>query len=236
MISILIPVYNTNKQFIYDCINSCLEQTFQQFEIVIVDNGSDNIETIQALNYFSNLEKISVYRCERQAGKKNLSIALNFGIKKCKYNLVARMDSDDIMDEKRLEKQYKYFVENSEVDILGGQIYIPAWGSVTSHPNIITKQVAANSTWFINHPTVMFKKEKILSIAGYKEEPEHFAEDYDLWLKSLTAGLQIHNLQDIIVYYRVHENNLSKTTERSINLRDSLEQARLEFMIKNDLS
>ena len=236
MISILIPVYNTNKQFLYDCINSCFRQTFQQFEIVIVDNGSNSVETIDTLHYFSKLEKIFVYKCERQAGKKNLSVALNFGLEKCKYNLVVRMDSDDVMDEKRLEKQYEYFLEHAEVDILGGQIYIPAWGSITNHPNIITKQLAASSTWFINHPTVMFKKEKILSIGGYKEEPEYFAEDYDLWLRSLTEGLQIHNLHDVIVYYRVHENNLSKTTERNSNLLQSLEQARLEFIQKNDIS
>lgn len=235
MISILIPVFNTNKQFLIDCINSCLKQTFQEFEIIIIDNGSNNIETVEVLESFSNLEKISVYRCERQNGKKNLSVALNFGLEKCKYNLVARMDSDDVMDERRLEKQFKYLLDNPEVDILGGQIYIPAWGSITNHPNIITKQFAASSTWFINHPTVIFKKEKILSIGGYKEEPEYFAEDYDLWLRSITEGFQIHNLNDVIVYYRVHENNLSKTTEKNSNLLQSLEQARLEFIQKNDI-
>jgi glycosyltransferase involved in cell wall biosynthesis len=92
MISILVPVYNTKKQFLEDCINSCLKQSFKEFEIILIDNGSVLQETIDTLEKFSKLEKISIYKCDRQAGKKNLSIALNFGLSKCKYNLINELN------------------------------------------------------------------------------------------------------------------------------------------------
>jgi glycosyltransferase involved in cell wall biosynthesis len=187
------------------------------------------------------LEIANLYKDSR---RKVLSDGINIGlvwrlnkiINLANGHYLDRMDSDDVMHEERLQKQYKYLQENPEVDILGGQIFIPTWTTTTAHPPIITKSFAAHSTWFINHPTVMFKKDRIISIGAYKDTPEYFAEDYDLWLRALTEGLQIHNLHDIIVYYRVHENNLSKTTEKNVNLHVLLEKMRLEFIRKNDLS
>ena len=66
-----------------------------------------------------------------------------------------------------------------------------------------------NSIWFINHPTVMFNKEKIVEIGGYREEPEFIAEDYELWTRSLKNNLNIYNMNDILIKYRVHDSNLT---------------------------
>jgi len=68
----------------------------------------------------------------------------------------------------------------------------------------------------------MFKKDKILSIGGYKEEPELFAEDYELWIKSLINNLKIRNLKDVVVFYRSHDNNLTRKTEKSSTYYDDL--------------
>ena len=222
MISILIPVYNTAAIFLNECINSCLNQTFKNYEIVIIDNGSTNQDTLDILNKYTGRDNIKVFKCDRIEGKKNLSVALNYGLQKCKYNLIARMDSDDIMCHDRLQKQKDFFMTNEDVDILGGQIKIFPQGQITNHKNIITKDIALNSYWFINHPTVMFKKDKILSIGGYKEEPELFAEDYELWIKSLINNLKIRNLKDVVVFYRSHGNNLTRKTEKSPTYYDDL--------------
>ncbi len=234
MISILIPVYNTDKILLQNSINSCLSQTFNDYEIIIINNGSNNNETLKILEKYSKNNKIKIYDCERQDNKKNISVALNFGLQKCNYNLIARMDSDDIMHSERLYKQYKYITDN-DVDILGGQIIINN-KEATSHPAIITKKIAANSTWFINHPTVMFKKDKILSIGGYKDEPVYLAEDYELWLRCLSSDMSIHNLLDIILFYYQHNNNETQKTQNMDSFYNYLNKLRMEFIQKNDIS
>ena len=209
MISVVIPNYNTNFVFFKECIDSILQQTFQNYEIIIIDNGSEEKNIEMYKNYINKFDKdIKFIHCERQINKKNLSIAVNNGIKISKYNIIARMDADDIMMPQRLEKQYNYFI-NNKVDILGGQLQYLHNNQVTNHPTIITKEMPINSIWFINHPTVMFNKEKILEIGGYREEPEFIAEDYELWTRSLKNNLNIYNMKDILIKYRVHDSNLT---------------------------
>lgn len=235
MISILIPVYNTKKDFLKQSVISCLKQSFQNFEIVLIDNQSDNKETLELLEKMKNNQKIKIYNCDRQNGKKNLSVALNFGIQMCNYDLIARMDSDDIMSQDRLQKQFDYMVANKDVSILGGQLETIHNNSKTSHPKIISKEYALKNDWFINHPTVMFRKNKILQLGGYKETPEFFPEDYDLWLRALSNGLSIHNINDIVLYYRVHENNLTSYTQSKSEYFVNLLNIKKEFASKNDI-
>ena len=164
MISVLIPVYNTNPLHLKECLESCLFQTIDDYEIVIVDNGSDNVNTLNLLKQIEKQEKVRLFVCPRQENKKNLSVALNYGLSKCKFNLVARMDSDDVMCHDRLEKQKKYLDLYTDVDIVGGQIKIFPQGTKTRHPEFIDKNIALSSFWFMNHPTVMYKKDKIISL------------------------------------------------------------------------
>lgn len=224
MISVLIPVWNTPPIYLKECIDSCLFQTIQDYEIVIVDNESNSQHTLDLLNQYKSNDKIKVFTCPRQEGKKNLSVALNYGLKYCKYNLVARMDSDDIMIYDRLQKQRDYMLSNKDVDILGGQIYVFPHNYSTNHQKLVTKQLALSSQWFINHPTVMFKKDKILNIGGYREYPELFAEDYDLWIKCLINDYKIVNLPDVLVRYRAHDNNLTKKTMTNPNYNKDMKE------------
>ena len=224
MISVLIPVYNTKPAHLKECVLSCLYQTIDNYEIVIVDNGSDNLATLNILKEFEKQEKIRLFSCPRQQGKKNLSVALNYGLQRCKFDLVARMDSDDIMCHDRLEKQKKFLDNNSNIDIVGGQIKIFPTGIKSKHPHVVDKDVALRSFWFLNHPTVMYRRHKIISVGSYKEEPVLFAEDYELWLKCIRNNLKIRNIQDVVVLYRMHENNLSKLTETNPNYINMLKQ------------
>ena len=234
MISILMPVYNTEKEDLIKSIESCLAQTINNYEIVIVDNGSDKEETIQVLDKYKSVDKIKVINCERKEEHKNFSLALNHGLKNCNYDLVARMDSDDVMVSTRLEKQYSYFLSNPDVDILGGQIIINN-SNVTNHPHIVTKQIGAYSGWFLNHPTVMYKKQKIINVGGYRSKPIHIAEDYELWLRCLTNNFVIHNLPDVVVYYKYHDLNLTNKTQKMDNYYQYLKQVGEEYRIQNDI-
>ena len=235
MISVLMPVYNTSKQFLVSSLESCLNQTVNDYEIVVIDNGSSNDDTISILHeYSAKHAKVKVYKCPRQPDKKNLSVALNYGLTKCEYNLVARIDSDDLMTPDRLEKQLLYMRKNPDIDILGGQIFILQQRSITRHPPVITKKTPLQIHWFINHPTVMYRRDKILEIGGYKEVPVHFAEDYELWLRALTHGLQMRNLNEIIVHYNLHPGSLTNTAKQSPDYQKQVTVALAEFVEKNN--
>lgn len=235
MISILMPVYNTNSYDLHNSIDSCLEQTFKNFEIIIVNNSSNLDETIKTLDHYSANNKIKIFNCERHFDEKNISNALNCGLEKCSYDLVARMDSDDIMLPERLEKQYAYMLENSNVDILGTQIIINNL-NITNHPLVITNKIAANSTWFLNHPTVLYKKQKIIDIGGYKNKPSYIVEDLELWFRCLTNGLVIHNLPEVLLKYNFNNNNETKKTEKMNNYHDYFNQIIKNFRDNNDIS
>lgn len=229
MISILIPIYNTKVEYIDACLNSIYDQTFDDgYEIIIVNNESTDQHTI---DYLKNLRQAMtyVYNCPRQAGKKNLSIALNYGLTKCSYEYIARIDSDDIMLPERLERQIHYMISNPHVDVLGTQLQ-NMFGAkhVTNHPLNIPQDYYKMSTHFISHPSVMFKKSKIVSLGGYKESPDHIPEDFVLWTKALKNGLTIHNLPDILVHYRNREDNLSEIDSRHKEWYEAIYQAIME--------
>ncbi len=213
MISVVIPIYNTNPEHFRECISSILSQSLQDFEVVIVDNGSRK-------EYYDEYEKICddprllLKKIDRIQGMKNLSRAVNFGIKVSKFDLIARMDADDIMHKNRLEKQVNYFKTN-EVDILGGQICFLGTTNIKTHPETIGLDYPLRDFWVMNHPTVAFRKEKIIEIGGYAEKPSYLAEDYELWTRALSKGLSIQNLQEVLVYYRVSPNSLTNIDKQN---------------------
>lgn len=234
MISILMPVYNTDPNDLEKSIESCLNQTFTNYELIIVDNESDNSGTINIINKYKNNKTIKIVYCQREQESKNISVALNYGLTFCNYELVARMDSDDIMTQDRLKKQYEYFSKNPEVDVLGGQIIINNKDR-TNHPKIITKNYAAFSTWLLNHPAVMFRKSKIMNIGAYKSKPKYIAEDYELWLRCLTNNYVLHNMPDVVLYYKYHNNNETSKTQNMQHYYDYMDQIINEFRVKNDI-
>ena len=217
MISVLIPVYNTKSEYLKECFDSVLNQTWSAFEIVVINNESTNYDTIEVLNdlFVRQLPNVKMATVKRQQGKKNLSIALNAGLQLCEFEYIARLDSDDIMLPDRLEKQIHYMITNPHVDILGTQSQ-NMFGDkyVTDHPLHVPKDYYRVSTHFINHPSVMFKKSKIISIGGYKEFPDHIPEDFVLWVKALKNGMTIHNLPEILIHYRNRQDNLSEIDSR----------------------
>lgn len=233
MISVLMPVYNTDPTFLAGAIESCLHQTIEDYEIIIIDNESDNPETLNVLSIYSKKDKIKIYVCPREKDKNNISIALNMGLEKSKYNIIARMDSDDLMFHDRLEKQVRYMQENPEVDIVGAQMKIIPDNYYTNHPLEITPQLASKSSWFINHPTVTYRRQKIINIGGYKDMPQHGAEDYILWMTAIRNKVLIKNMHEPVLFYRSHGNNLTRQREKHQSYYSSIkfQQNKLKEMI-----
>lgn len=226
MISILLPIYNTSSEYLNDCFNGIFNQTFKEYEVIAVNNGSDNQETLDFLSTLSKFNNVKVVDCERKENAKNLSIALNTGLKHCQYDYIARIDSDDVMQPERLEKQITHLIINNYLTVLGTQMYhIQPPYHTTQLPLIIEQQIYYRSNHFLNHPTVMFVKEHILSIGGYKEFPNFIPEDLILWIKLLKHGFRLGNLPDILVGYRNNPKSLSYTDSKHFEWHDEIRKA-----------
>ncbi|MEN6494802.1 MAG: glycosyltransferase [Thermoguttaceae bacterium] len=147
---------------------------------------------------------------------------MNAGLRQCRAAIVARMDPDDVMLPPRLDRQLAYLAEHPEVDILGAQIEVfdDATGKSlrrTNHAAVVTDelidgQASARNIWFLNHPTVMFRKASLERIGGYPEQ-YRYAEDLACWLTARRAGLVIHNLPEVLVRYRHHPAQIGSRPE-----------------------
>lgn len=135
-----------------------------------------------------------------------LGKALNEGLKHCSYDLVARMDTDDIAKPSRFEKQICVFNEHPEIDICSAWIdeFEGDISHITSTRKVPEKRKEiiqyAKSRCPINHPVVMFKKCAVLAAGGYQHFP--LFEDYYLWIRMLANGAKFYNIQESLLYFR----------------------------------
>lgn len=205
------PVYNTNSSWLEQSILSCLNQTIQNFELLIIDNDSTDEKTLNTLNRFKNIDKVKILKSPKISGKRGVSTSLNMGIKNSIYDYIARMDSDDWMYPERLEIQTQFLDKNNDVDILGTQIKIIQTNFISSHPEVINKEniINGNIHWFMNHPTVMFRKTLFEKVGLYQEEPELFPEDLELWTRCISKNIKIRNLPNVLLNYNYHNTNTS---------------------------
>lgn len=203
--SVLMSVYiKEYPEYLKESITSMLLQTVPSDDIVIVCDGPLTDELNQVLDKFKAKyqDTINIIRLKENVG---LGKALNIGLRHCRNQLVARMDSDDISMENRCENQLKVF-KQQEVDIVGTSV-LEFDGTVT---NIISKKSTPNSHKEIssyskkrnpfNHPSVMFKKDTVMAAGGYKPFP--YFEDYYLWIRMLEYGAKAYNIEEPLLYMR----------------------------------
>ena len=215
-VSILMPVFNTQPAYLAECWESIRAQTFREWELVLVDDGSTATETIAEIDRIAADSRVVLIRLHENRG---IAPALNLGLKRCRANLVARMDSDDKMMPMRLERQFVYMQAHPDVTVLGSQIQAIdketdklIWAP-TEHPEQITEgyinhQRINSEIFFLNHPSVMLRRSEVINLGGYPKY--RIAQDLGLWLKVVAAGLKIHNLTTVELHYRLHPNQISK--------------------------
>lgn len=204
--SILMSVYkNDNPQYLIESIQSMLNQTVVTNDFVIIKDGplTDQLESIIE-NYVAQYDFIHVVVLPNNVGLGN---ALNIGIKECKNELVARMDSDDYSFNTRIEKQLEYLKENPDIDLVGTQAFdfiddvndpIQYNNFPTSHQEIIKYAHSRNP---YAHPSVIFKKSKVLESGNYQQV--FLCEDYDLWIRMIQNGCKCANLAEYLFAIRV---------------------------------
>ena len=205
-ISVLMSVYvKENPTFLRDAIKSVQNQTLKPSELVLVEDGPLTPELYQVLDEVEAQSDIPVKRCPLEENQ-GLGLALRYGVLQCQYDIIARMDTDDIAVADRFEKQVQ-LMEEENLDLLGGHIAefidnpdeIVSYRRVpTQHADIVAYQRMRSA---FNHMTVMFKKDMVLKAGNY--EDGLYMEDDLLWLNMIAAGAKTGNLDQILCKVRV---------------------------------
>jgi glycosyltransferase involved in cell wall biosynthesis len=188
-----------------------LNQTFLPKEIILVRDGVVPLELQVVIDSYVSNNLFTYLPLTTNVG---LGEALNIGLSKAKYDLIARMDSDDIALPNRLEKQIECFINDPKLTVSGGQIK-----EFDSYPSKIlySRNVPLDDKEIrlflkkrnpFNHMTVMFKKENVLKVNGYKDF--YFLEDYFLWCRLSLEENKFSNLFDTLVLVRRNIDTLKR--------------------------
>lgn len=216
--SVLMSLYYKEKtQNLRECMESLLTQTVLPTEIVIVEDGPLTEELDAVLDEYvdrcqdDTLPDIQLVKLPENKG---LGLALAEGMKHCTYNLVARMDTDDISAKNRFELQLKEFEKNPELDVIGGFI---AEFSVDPDHLESTREVPLTQKDIyhyqrkrdaLNHVSVMFKRDEVLAAGNYQSAL--LMEDSLLWANMIRHHAVMHNISDVLVYVRTGEDMLKR--------------------------
>lgn len=226
LLSVLMCVCN-GEAWLKDAVDSVISQSYNDFEFIIVENGSTD-RSWEVLQSYQD-DRIRLF----QTSIRQLPYNLNFGLEQCRGKWVARMDSDDICFPDRFERQLAYVKENPDVRVLGGQTLIfnengkQASYVVPCDNNSIRRYMPFKSV--LLHPTVMYHRETILAHSGYMGGQ---SEDFELWLRlSRSKDLQFANLSEPVLHYRVHG---SQSRYKMICYAESCGLLFREFMISKN--
>lgn len=202
--SVLLSLYNKEqKEYLISCLNSLKIQTYPSNEIIIVFDGPIRYELEQIIMSYQKDLPIKIVKLSYNVG---LGKALNEGLKHCTNEWVFRMDTDDICLPDRFQKQIEYIEQNPTVVLLGTQAK-EFNGNMSKE--IATKKVPINKNEIyhfakkrnpFNHMTVAYKKSIIHQVGGYCHHM--YMEDYNLWLRIIAYGYEVHNLPEVLVNVR----------------------------------
>lgn len=209
LISVLMPVYNAQR-YVAMAVESILQQTFRDFEFLIVDDGSTD-RSLKILQRYA-AQDIRIRLISRP--NTGYVTALNQMLELAQGELVARMDADDVALPDRFANQVAFLQQHPKVVCVGGaQDWIDAAGRfLLHHPeaegNEEIQQLALTGQTPINHPSAMMRRSALQQVSGY-DEALHPAEDLDLWLKLGEIG-ELANLKTTVLQYRQHDRSVSE--------------------------
>jgi glycosyltransferase involved in cell wall biosynthesis len=211
-VSVVTSVYN-GEAYLEECVNSILNQTFQDFEYIILNNGSTD-RTPEILKSYSDPRLRIIHQ-------ENLGVpkSLNKGISLCRTDLMAHLDADDYVQPQWLEKHIEFMIQNPDVvicssryeELFNGKLY------PQSFPLIENDHKIRKSLCFMNpipHSFTTIRKPSLLKAGGY--DPKLIiAHDYDLWIRLLEEG-KGHNLNETLGVCRIHTASFSSKKERTM--------------------
>jgi glycosyltransferase involved in cell wall biosynthesis len=232
------PCYNV-ADTIDETMQSLVDQTYSEFEIVAVDDGSNDGTLARLKEWQSKEERVRVV-ARHHAG---IIPVLNAGLRQCRAPLVARMDADDHAHPERLERQVAMLEADPGLAVCatlvegfpaekvreGFRIYIGWLNQLVNH-EAITREIFIESP--LAHPSVAFRRRWVEEVGGYQEHG--WPEDYDLWLRLYLAGARFGKVPEILVSWREYEGRLTRTDSRySV---ENFIRAKAHYLCKGPLS
>ena len=218
-VSIVLP-YRDAEDTLEECIHSIHAQGLKDWELLAVnDHSSDGSQRLIS-GYAANDNRIKPI----QSAEEGLVSALNIGVKHSSSSLIARMDADDRMLPERLSRQVAFMNDNlhaglvsckvehyasSDNDTRGYAKYVQWTNEQLSHEQISLNRFVESP---LAHPSVLFRKKLFDQHGGYREG--EFPEDYELWLRFLSAGVQMNKLDQVLLQWRDRPSRLSRQSER----------------------
>lgn len=208
-VSVIIAVHN-NRPYLADAVDSILNQSLHDIELIIINDGSTDGSTALLKSYADNDRRIKLIEQEN----KGLTKSLNRAVKLANAEFIARMDDDDISLPHRLQRQLTYMQEHPEcvccgcfaeyIDAKNRRLFCRTYPK--RHEDIIQCQL---SGWggFILHPSAMFRKSAFEQVHGYDESLQ-YAQDMDLWFRLAMVG-KLANLAEYLIRYRRHAKAIS---------------------------
>jgi glycosyltransferase involved in cell wall biosynthesis len=205
LVSIVISCYN-RKDFIAETLNSCLAQTFKDFEIVIVDDGSTD-DSLSVINSYTTIPNVTFIR-QQNGGPGS---ARNRGILNAKGKYIVTLDSDDMLREDHLQLMVDSMGDREDLIVTSwlrllrnnGSIENAPWAHVpTSYKDAITRNFCICCS--------MFSKTAWQNINGFDENRVLISrEDWDFWIRLYQSGCEVKVIEDYLLLYRIHDNSLS---------------------------
>lgn len=210
-LSVLLPAFNAERH-LPEALSSVLAQTHSDFELLILNDGSTD-RTLEIAELFrardSRIRVIS-------HGNMGMGAALNQALRFAKSDWIVRLDSDDVMQPQRLERQIAFVGEYPEICVAGSLVYYigeqgQVLGAATSDlatPRDFARYVSDGKAIALHHPSVMMRRDAVVEAGGYR--PEFWpADDFDLWARIAERGGLILVQQEYLVNYRIHGASIS---------------------------
>lgn len=220
LISVILPLYNEPVEFAKSAIDSILNQTYQNIELILLLDNPNNSSLRNLIIQYKEKDK----RVKYNFNEINLGLpnTLNIGIKLSTGEYIARMDGDDISDSRRLEKQIKFLTEHKNIDLLGSDAYaINEDGEIIGKfiklkKDFSQKFMLKHASINLIHPTWIGKSE-VFKNCMYRNY-EH-CEDYDFMIRAYALGYNFYNLKEMLFYVRIQQKSL-----RSVSRKNAYEQ------------
>lgn len=212
MISVIMSVYNEKSIYVEKAIDSVLNQSYSDFEMIIVLDSPDNEMLLGILKEYTHKDaRVKLLINDRNIG---LAMSLNRALEVAQGEYLARMDADDICKPERLERELEYLKKN-KLDVVScvadkidenGDI----WGEIkpfNNRPEVVKDLLEIQNV--IIHPTVLMRTDIIKSVGGYRNFPS--CQDYDLWLRLVTNNNKIGIINENLFQFRRHRESVTAT-------------------------
>ncbi len=234
-LAVLLPFYNAAST-LAETLDSIIAQSFDDFSLIAVDDGSSDNSAQIVRHYMQQDSRIQLL----QPGRQGVVGAMNCALAHCSSPICARMDADDIMTPDRLERQWHYLQDNPGIALVGSRVELFPQEIIQQgfHEYIrwqngcITPQQIADNIYVelpIAHPSVMFRREVVLKVGGYRDGD--FPEDYELLLRLHQHGQQMAKLPEVLLHWRDSGSRLTRTDARYS--RHAFDRIRADYLARD---